>query len=80
MARQAITSMSPRTRKAALRDDLERRIAHVAAELEDARAHLHEAQEAVHAAEDTLIARRLDCEAVALHIAELAELLESLQN
>lgn len=80
MARQAITSISPRTRKAALREDVERRIAHVAAELEDARAHLYEAQEAVHAAEESLIARRLDCETVALHIAELAELLESLQK
>ncbi len=80
MARQAITSISARTRKGALRDDVVRRMAHVAAELEDARAQLHAAQEAVHQAEDNLIARRLECEAVVLHIADLAELLESLQK
>jgi len=80
MTRQAITGVPRRTRKAALREGLERRIERVAAELEDARAQLHEAQEAVHAAEDTLIARRIACEEAALHIAELAELLESLQK
>jgi len=80
MARQAITGISARMRKAARREGVEQRIAHVAAALEDARAQLHEAQKAVHAAEDNLIARRLDCETVALRMAELVELLESLQQ
>ena len=60
--------------------ELLRRIEQVVAEVEDARSQMHRAQEAVHAAKECLMARRWECEAAALRVAELADLLETLQQ
>ncbi len=69
-----------RTRAAECEPELQRRIEHVVAELEEARSQMHRAQETVRAAEEYLMARRLECEASSLHVAELADLLETLQQ
>ena len=69
-----------RTHSAENEHEVQRRIERVVAELEEARCRMHRAQATVRAAEDCLMARRLACEAAALHVAELADLLESLQQ
>ncbi|HEV8192135.1 MAG TPA: hypothetical protein VGP82_11740 [Ktedonobacterales bacterium] len=69
-----------RIRPAEGEQELLRRIEHVAAELEEARSQMHLAQETIRAAQECLMARRLECEAAALRVAELADLLESLQQ
>lgn len=77
-----LSHATPRTRvlHAEREQEILRRINHVAAELEEARTRMHRTQDAVHAAEECLMARRLECEAAALEVAELADLLESLQQ
>src|SRR5262245_22573609 len=69
-----------RTRSAENEHEVQRRIERVVAELEEARCQMHRAQETVRAAEECLMAWRLEWEAAALHVAELADLLESLQQ
>lgn len=59
--------------------EVSRRIEQVSAQLEEARVQAHCAQAAAHAAEMDLLARRLECEAALIHLADLADLLESLQ-
>jgi len=82
MASQII--LTPRaalpTRRTRRGREFSRQIERVAAQLEDARAQMHRAQAAVHAAETDLLARRLECEAAVIQLAELADLLESLQE
>ena len=82
MASHAIITAkrSALTTQAAREHAISRRIEHVAVQLEEARAQVQRAQIAVHAAEAGLLARRLECEAAVIHLADLADLLETLQE
>ncbi len=60
--------------------EVERRLAHVLEALARARVRWHEAQRAVHDAEDVLIVRKLEREGAAMRLAELADLAECLQR
>ncbi len=60
--------------------ELERRLIRACVALQQARCHLHEAHQAVMDAEATLMARKLEREEAVLRVAELAEIIESLQR
>lgn len=69
-----------RTPRSPDRTELERRLARACDELQRARCQLHHTHEAVLAAEEVLLARRLAWEAAALRVAELADIVESLER
>src|SRR5262249_55424788 len=82
MASQTIVTIKATapTIRAGHKQAFSRRIEQVAAQLKDARAQMHHAQAPVHAAEPDLLARRVECEVAVTQLAELADLLESLQE
>jgi hypothetical protein len=62
------------------RTELDRRLARAGDELQRARCHLHHNHEAIRAAEEALIVCRLAWEEAALRVAEIADIVESLQR
>lgn len=82
MASQIIltTKGTALTRRTGRENAFSRQVERVAGQVEDARAQMHRAQAAVHVAETDLLARRLECEAAVIQLADLADLLESLQS
>jgi hypothetical protein len=69
-----------RTSRSLAHTELERRLVRACDELQRARSQLHHSHEAVLAAEEALLARRLAWEAAALHAAELADVVEILER
>jgi predicted kinase len=65
---------------AAAQSEIERRLIHACAALQQARCRLHQTHQAVMDAEEALMARKLEREAAVLRVAEMAEIVESLQR